>query len=67
MDKKNLKLILDEGGYIDYRNVFRDLEKENLEGLDVEGLDWDEADSESELPDWIKNKWKKYDMKDWDK
>jgi len=65
MNGKNLKNVLDEGGYIDYRNIFKDLEKVDEEVFEIENINWDEP--ESELPNWIKNKWKKYDMKNWNK
>ncbi len=67
MEKKNLRMILNEGGYINYRSIFRDLEEDNSKDLVSEEIDWDESDSETELPDWIMNKWKKYDMKDWER
>jgi len=67
MGNKNLKTILDEGGYIDYRNIFKSLEKKSYEDIGHNEIITDENDFESELPDWIQNKWKKYDMKDWGK
>lgn len=67
MQRKNLKTILNEGGYIDYRNIFSDLEKENLEQMKAENIEWDDSENDSELPDWIQKKWEKYDLKDLDK
>jgi hypothetical protein len=67
MESKKLKMILDEGGYIDYRNIFRDLESKKSENVPYEGFDNYESDSKSELPGWIQDKWKKYDMKNWGK
>ncbi len=67
MEEKNLKLILDEGGYIDYRNIFKNLEEEKLELSDSDCFDFEDSELETELPHWIMHKWKKYDMKDWEK